>query len=433
MRMYDIIYKKRMGNELTREEIDYFVRGYTNGDIPDYQISALLMAICFSSMNKNETLYLTDAMLRSGDTVDLSSIDGICADKHSTGGVGDKTTLIVAPIVSSLGVKIAKMSGRGLGFTGGTVDKLESIDGYKTSLSSSEFLSVVKENGICVVGQSGNLAPADKKLYALRDVTATVDSIPLIASSIMSKKLASGADTIVLDVKTGSGAFMKSKDDSLALARAMVEIGKGFGKNVRALITNMDEPLGYNIGNSLEVMEAIQILKGYKKNDLYTLCIELSANMVSASLGIDINTTRELCVNSVESGNALCKMKEWITAQGGDSSLIDDEERLTVSPYKRELLAERDGYISKICAETVGEASMLLGAGRKTKDDEIDLGAGIVLKVKIGHSVRKNEPLALLYSSDESLFLSATEKLSKAFAYSDDPPKKEPLIYETVT
>lgn len=226
---------------------------------------------------------------------------------------------------------------------------------------------------------------------------------------------------------------MKSKDDSLALARAMVEIGKGFGKNVRALITNMDEPLGYNIGNSLEVMEAIQILKGYKKNDLYTLCIELSANMVSASLGIDISTARELCVNSVESGNALCKMKEWITAQGGDSSLIDDEERLTVSPYKRELLAERDGYISKICAETVGEASMLLGAGRKTKDDEIDLGAGIVLKVKIGHLVRKNEPLALLYSSDESLFLSATEKLSKAFAYSDEPPKKEPLIYETIT
>ncbi len=432
MRMYDIIYKKRMGKALSKEEIDYFVEGYTKGDIPDYQISALLMAICFSSMNKEETLYLTDAMLRSGDTVDLSSIDGICADKHSTGGVGDKTTLIVAPIVSSLGVKIAKMSGRGLGFTGGTVDKLEAINGYRTSLSTEEFLSTVRKTGVCVVGQSGNLAPADKKLYALRDVTATVDSIPLIASSIMSKKLASGADAIVLDVKTGNGAFMKTKNGSEALARAMVEIGKGFGKNVRALITNMDEPLGSNIGNSLEVIEAIQVLKGIKKEDLYTLCIELSANMVSASRGIDVDTARDMCVKSVESGNAINKMKEWICAQGGDPSYIDDESKLRVAPFKRELLAEQDGFISAIYAEAVGEASMLLGAGRRTKDDIIDLGAGITLEVKVGHSVKENQTIAVLYSSNEGLFDSAVKKLKEAIVYSNNPVKKAPLIYETI-
>lgn len=432
MRMYDIIYKKRMGSPLSREEIDYLVCGYSRGDIPDYQMSALLMAICFSSMNKEETLYLTDAMLRSGDTVDLSSVDGICADKHSTGGVGDKTTLIVAPIVASLGIKIAKMSGRGLGFTGGTVDKLESIPGYKTSLSTEEFLSTVREKGICVVGQSGNLAPADKKLYALRDVTATVDSIPLIASSIMSKKLASGANTIVLDVKTGNGAFMKSKEASVALARAMVEIGKGFGKNMRALITNMNEPLGCNIGNSLEVIEAIQVLKGKCKGDLYTLCVELAANMVSASLGIEHGAAIKRCKDAIESGRALEKMKEWISSQGGDSSYIDNESKLTVAPFKKELKAPRNGYIKAIYAEAVGEASMLLGAGRRTKDDIIDLGAGIELKVKIGHSVKENQVLAILYSSDEELFDSAIEKLNKAIEYSSEPVEKEPLIYETV-
>lgn len=432
MRMYDIIYKKRMGKALSREEIDYFVSGYTKGDIPDYQISALLMAICFSSMNKEETLYLTDAMLRSGDTVDLSSVDGICADKHSTGGVGDKTTLIIAPIVASLGIKIAKMSGRGLGFTGGTVDKLESIKGYRTSLSSEEFLSTVTKNGICVVGQSGNLAPADKKLYALRDVTATVDSIPLIASSIMSKKLASGADTIVLDVKTGNGAFMKTGEDSEALARAMVDIGKGFGKNVRALITNMDEPLGSNIGNSLEVIEAIRILKGMEKGNLYSLCIELSANMVSASLGIDIEAARCKCIKAVENGSAINKMKEWVSAQGGNPDFIDDESLFTVAPYKRELLAERDGYISAVRADAVGEASMLLGAGRRTKEDTIDLGAGIELKAKIGHFVKKNQPIAVLYASHESLFDSAVKKLKEAFIYSANPTEKSPLIYKTI-
>ena len=432
MRMYDIIYKKRMGKELTREEIDYFVNGYVKGEIPDYQISALLMAICFSSMSKEETCFLTDAMLRSGDTVDLSSIDGVCADKHSTGGVGDKTTLIVAPIVASLGVNIAKMSGRGLGFTGGTVDKLESITGYKTALSAREFLDTVKKTGICVVGQSGNLAPADKKLYALRDVTATVDSIPLIASSIMSKKLASGADTIVLDVKTGSGAFMKTKEGSCALARAMVDIGKSFGKNVRALITNMDQPLGYNIGNSLEVNEAVRVLKGQCKDDLYEICIELCANMVASSEGTDTDTARCRCIDAVESGIALSKMKEWISSQGGDISFIDGEEGLPVSPYKYELLAERDGYIRGIYAQAVGEASMLLGAGRRTKDDIIDLGAGIELKVKIGHPVKKNQPIAILYASNQSLFESAIQRLKEAITYSDTPIKKEPLIYETI-
>ena len=432
MRMYDIIYKKRMGEPLTREEIEFAINGYVKDEIPDYQISALLMAICFNGMSKEETYNLTDIMMKSGDVVDLSSIEGICVDKHSTGGVGDKTTLIVAPIVAALNAKVAKMSGRGLGFTGGTVDKLESIPGYRTSLSSDEFLSNVRKCGVAVTGQSGNLAPADKKLYALRDVTATVDSIPLIASSIMSKKLASGADTIVLDVKTGNGAFMKTYEGSLALAEAMVDIGKGFGKNIRALITDMSAPLGMNIGNSLEVKEAITVLKGEGDEDLYGVCIALSANIISAAFGIEYSDAEEKCKNAIANGSALSKMKEWIAMQGGDVSYIDDPDKLPISPNKKDYFAKSSGYVAEIHAENVGVASMLLGAGRKTKDDVIDLGAGIVLKVKIGDYVDVNQPLATMYTSDSNRLNDCEKKLDMAFKILDNKFEKPKLIHTMI-
>ena len=432
MRMYDIIYKKRMGKTLTREEIEFTINGYVKGEIPDYQVSALLMAICFKGMTNEETYNLTDIMMRSGDVVDLSSIDGVCVDKHSTGGVGDKTTLIVAPIVAALNAKVAKMSGRGLGFTGGTVDKLESIPGYRTSLSSDEFLDNVRKCGIAVTGQSGNLAPADKKLYALRDVTATVDSIPLIASSIMSKKLASGADTIVLDVKTGNGAFMKTYEGSLALAEAMVDIGKGFGKNIRALITDMSAPLGMNIGNSLEVKEAIEVLKGEGDKDLYDVCIALSANIISAAFGIEYSDAEKKCKNAIDNGSALEKMKEWVGMQGGDVSYIDNPEKLPIAPIKKEYYAKASGYVAEILAENVGVASMLLGAGRKTKDDIIDLGAGIVLKVKTGDYVDVNQPLATMYTSDSKKFNDCEKMLDMAFKISDNRFEKPKLIHTMI-
>ena len=432
MRMYDIIYKKRMGKALTREEIEFTINGYVNGEIPDYQVSALLMAICFKGMTRDETYNLTDIMMRSGDVVDLSSIDGVCVDKHSTGGVGDKTTLIVAPIVAALNAKVAKMSGRGLGFTGGTVDKLESIPGYRTSLSSDEFLDNVRKCGIAVTGQSGNLAPADKKLYALRDVTATVDSIPLIASSIMSKKLASGADTIVLDVKTGNGAFMKTYEGSLALAEAMVDIGKGFGKNIRALITDMSAPLGMNIGNSLEVKEAITVLKGGGDKDLYDVCIALSANIISAAFGIEYSEAEKKCKDAITNLSALEKMKEWVGMQGGDISYIDNPEKLPIAPIKKEYYAKASGYVAEILAENVGVASMLLGAGRKTKDDIIDLGAGIVLKVKIGDYVDVNQPLATMYTSDNKKFNDCEKMLDMAFEISDNRFEKPKLIHTMI-
>ena len=432
MRMYDIIYKKRMGEPLTREEIEFAINGYVKDEIPDYQISALLMAICFNGMSKEETYNLTDIMMKSGDVVDLSSIEGICVDKHSTGGVGDKTTLIVAPIVAALNAKVAKMSGRGLGFTGGTVDKLESIPGYRTSLSSDEFLNNVRKCGVAVTGQSGNLAPADKKLYALRDVTATVDSIPLIASSIMSKKLASGADTIVLDVKTGNGAFMKTYEGSLALAEAMVDIGKGFGKNIRALITDMSAPLGMNIGNSLEVKEAITVLKGEGDEDLYGVCISLSANIISAAFGIEYSDAEEKCKNAIANGSALSKMKEWIAMQGGDVSYIDDPDKLPISPNKKDYFAKSSGYVAEIHAENVGVASMLLGAGRKTKDDVIDLGAGIVLKVKIGDYVDVNQPLATMYTSDSNRLNDCEKMLDMAFKILDNKFEKPKLIHTMI-
>ena len=428
MRMYDIIYKKRLGEALSRAEIEFAVNGFVFGSIPDYQMSALAMAICFNGMTDEETFYLTDAMMRSGDMVNLEQFGGLCVDKHSTGGVGDKTTLIIAPIVASLGARVAKMSGRGLGFTGGTVDKLESLNGYRSSLTGDEFLSQVERVGIAVTGQSGNLVPADKKLYALRDVTATVDSIPLIASSIMSKKLASGADSIVLDVKCGSGAFMKTEDSAISLATAMISIGNAFGRKVRALITDMGVPLGRFVGNSLEVFEAIQVLNGRGEEKLTELCISLAANMVAMALGLDDDTARVRVVNAISSGAALSKMREWIYAQGGDVSLIDAPERLLGAKFKYEYKAKRGGYLAAINAEAVGVASMLLGAGRAKKDDDIDPLAGIELRVDFGQEVRENDTLAILYASDESLFENAKQMLDSAFDFSQEMPHKRTLI-----
>lgn len=432
MRMYDIIYKKRFGDSLTKEEIDFAIEGFVDGSIPDYQMSALAMAICIKGMSESETLCLTDAMMRSGDTVNLERFDGLCVDKHSTGGVGDKTTLIVAPIVASLGARVAKMSGRGLGHTGGTVDKLESLSGYRASLSSEEFLSQVERVGIAVTGQSGNLVPADKKLYALRDVTATVDCIPLIASSIMSKKLASGANSIVLDVKCGSGAFMKNEHDACELAEAMVKIGNGFGRRVRALITDMSVPLGRFVGNSLEVYEAIQVLSGHGEENLRELCIALSSNMISMALNIDIELAKERVLGAFSDGSALSKLREWIGAQGGDVSLIDNPSELLRAKYKLEYKANESGYLSEIDAEAVGIASMLLGAGRAKKDDEIDHLAGIELKVDFGDKVAEGDTMAILYLSDTELAKEAVKRLDSAFKLSKSAPPQKTLIKKII-
>lgn len=429
MRAYDIIYKKRQGYAHTKEEIEFMINGYMSGEVADYQISAWLMAICFNSMNEYETFYLTDAMLKSGDTVDLSCFGKLSVDKHSTGGVGDKTSLIVAPIVASLGCKVAKMSGRGLGHTGGTVDKLESISGYKTSLSSKEFLEQVQKIGVAVTGQSGNLTPADKKLYALRDVTATVDSIPLIASSIMSKKLASGANSIVLDVKCGSGAFMKNPSCAQELASSMIDIGEKFGRRVRALITNMDVPLGCFVGNSLEVYEAIQVLSGKGEKNLTEICVALASNMVSLSLNIDIEKAKLRVKDTLSSGKALKTMKEWISMQGGDTSSLENPELLLSAKFKKEYKATSSGYISNINAEYVGIASMLLGAGRAKKDDIIDYFAGIELKCKYGDYVKEGDTLCVLYASNNDLFDGCEKKLNEAFGFSNSAIEDTKLIY----
>lgn len=428
MRIYDIIEKKKLGEALSEEEINFFISGYMNETIADYQASALLMAICLKGMNSQETYFLTKAMLYSGDTVDLSAFGDLTVDKHSTGGVGDKTTLVVAPIVASLGCKVAKMSGRGLGFTGGTVDKLESIKGYRSSLSSKDFLSQVESVGICVTGQSGNLAPADKKLYALRDVTATIDSIPLIASSIMSKKLASGSKNIVLDVKFGSGAFMKDVNSAKELASAMIDIGRRFGRNVSALITDMDIPLGNFVGNSLEIYEAISVLSGNGEKRLTELCVALATQMVFLALGdIDKETAKKRVIDSISSGNALCKMKEWIFAQGGDTSIFESPEILRNAKYKREILSNGGGYINAMPADKIGRASMLLGGGRATKEDSIDHFAGIELVVGYGTQVNPDDIIGYMYSSNNS-FETARNEL--CFTLTDNPPIEKPLIYD---
>lgn len=404
MRMVDIIEKKRDGQELTTAEINFFIEGYTKGEIPDYQASALAMAIYFQDMNDRERADLTRAMVESGDTIDLSAIDGVKVDKHSTGGVGDTTTLVLAPLVASLGVPVAKMSGRGLGHTGGTIDKLESIAGFHVELTREQFIDLVNRDKVAVIGQSGNLTPADKKLYALRDVTGTVNSIPLIASSIMSKKIAAGADAIVLDVKTGDGAFMKTQEDAEELSHAMVRIGNHVGRKTIAIISDMSQPLGFAIGNALEVKEAIETLQGKGPKDLTELVLTLGSQMVIlAGKAKTSEEAKEMLLDAIHSGKALAKFKEFLANQGGDASIVDDLTKLPQAKYKIELPAKQSGYISRMVADEIGVASMILGAGRATKEDVIDLAVGLVLHKKVGDKVEEGESILTIYSNRENV------------------------------
>ena len=404
MRMVDIIEKKRDGKALNTEEIEFFVSGYTNGDIPDYQVSSLAMAIFFQDMNDDERAALTMAMVNSGDKIDLSKINGVKVDKHSTGGVGDTTTLVLAPLVASVGVPVAKMSGRGLGHTGGTIDKLESVRGFNVEISEKDFVQLVNDKKVAVVGQSGNLTPADKKLYALRDITGTVNSIPLIASSIMSKKIAAGADAIVLDVKTGSGAFMKTLGDAEALAHAMVRIGNNVGRNTMAIISDMSQPLGRAIGNALELKEAIDTLKGRGPKDLTELVLTLGSQMVVlAEKASTLEEARELLKKAIQSGSALAKFKTFLSNQGGDASIIDYPERLPSARYQIQFQAKKDGIITEMIANEIGVASMMLGAGRQTKEDKIDLGVGIVLNKKVGDHVIEGDSILTIHSNKEQV------------------------------
>ena len=433
MLIYDIITKKKRGEELTNEEIRFFTEKYVKGEIEDYQASALLMAICINGMTDRETAELTASIAESGDMVDLSELGEGTVDKHSTGGVGDKTTLIVAPIVAAAGGIVAKMTGRGLGHTGGTADKLESFPGYSISLPSDKFLNQVKKLGIAVTGQSGDLAPADKKLYALRDVTATVDSIPLITSSIMGKKLASGSRSIVLDVKCGSGSFMKTPEDATVLAEKMVEIGSMRGRNMSAIITNMDRPLGRAVGNILEVKEALEFLSGKRENDLYEVCMALATEMVYLSLNVSKDEARKKCTEVLESGKALAKFREWINAQGGDASFVDDPSKFPTCAFSRDILAAESGYISAMDAELIGMSAVALGAGRAKKEDSIDYAAGIILKKKTADRVEKGEVIATVYSSDENRINQGEKMYLEAVTISDNKPAELPNIFKTVS
>lgn len=432
MRATDIILKKKNGMELSEDELRFMIEGFTSGDVPDYQMSAFTMTVCFQGMSGAETKILTECMMNSGETADLSAFGDITVDKHSTGGVGDKTSLIVGPIAASLGCSVAKMSGRGLGHTGGTVDKLESIEGFKTELSVNDFFEQVKNTGIAVIGQSGDFAPADKKLYALRDVTATVDSIPLIASSIMSKKLAAGAKSIVLDVKCGSGAFMKDEESASALAEVMVDIGKALGRNVCAVITDMDTPLGRTVGNSLEVKEAISALKGNGDEDLKTVCIELASNMVSMAKKLPYDEAKEQVLFSLESGMAFEKFKEWIKAQGGSTEWLDNTELFPEAPVKKDVLSVESGYVTRMDAEAIGNCACILGAGRTKKDSPIDYSAGITINAKTGDYVKKGDVLATLHTSDKDTLCSAERLYREAVTVSKDKPKDRKLIIGVV-
>ena len=432
MRMYDIIRKKRDGGILTEEEIRHFVSLYVAGEIPDYQAAALCMAIYFRGMNMDETTALTFAIRDSGERLDFSGINGLRVDKHSTGGVGDKTSLVVTPIVASLGVKVAKMSGRGLGHTGGTIDKLEAIPGFSTDLPVEEFERIVNETGIAIVGQNASLAPADKLLYALRDVTATVDSLPLIVSSIMGKKLAADDDCIVLDVKTGSGAFMKTLEDSRRLAECMVEIGKRAGKRMCALITDMDRPLGQAIGNSLEVIEAIETLRGEGPADLTALCVELAARMLTISNRGSYDECKEKVLESIRSGEALRTFARMVEAQGGDSAYILDPSRFPAAKYAHAVKATEGGYLASVDTEGYGTASLILGAGRNTKDDVIDPAAGIRLLKKTGDRVAVGEEIAILYTERKETIASAEERLLQSTRIAKDPPPETPLVLAVV-
>ena len=432
MRMYDIILKKRANLPLSDKEIRFVIDGYVNGEIPDYQVSALLMTIVFNGMNARELGTLTLAMAQSGNMVDLSNIDGITVDKHSTGGVGDKTTLIIAPLVAACGGKVAKMSGRGLGHTGGTIDKMESIPNLKVSLEKDAFINQVNKIGLAVIGQSEGLAPADKKLYALRDVTGTVDSIPLIASSVMSKKLASGAQAILLDVKVGSGAFMKNIEDARELAKAMVDIGKENGRSVKAILTDMDRPLGHDIGNALEIREVIDTLKGHGPEDLTHECIIMAAHMLVLSRMCDYETALNRVQQALDSGAALERLRLMIEAQGGDSRVIDDDRVLTIGKFTYDVTSPQDGYITHMNTERCGIASVMLGAGRTVKDGPIDYSAGIVMHKKTGDAVRMGERIATLYASDESLFTNAAQTYLAAINIGDTASKVMDTILDIV-
>ncbi|OKL38035.1 pyrimidine-nucleoside phosphorylase [Domibacillus mangrovi] len=432
MRMVDIIYKKRNGNELTEAEIQFFIEGYTKGAIPDYQVSALMMAIYFQGMLPHETALLTKAMVDSGESIDLSAIEGYKVDKHSTGGVGDKVTLIVGPLVASAGVPVAKMSGRGLGHTGGTLDKLESIDGFNIEMTEEQFIDNVNKHKLAVTGQTGNLAPADKKLYALRDVTATVESIPLIAGSIMSKKLASGADSIVLDVKTGSGAFMKTLEDSEALAKEMVNIGKNLGKKTVAIISDMNQPLGFEVGNANEIKEAIAILQGAKVEDLRLLSLEIATHMtVLAGAYSDYDEAYAALERNLENGKAFEVFRQFVIAQGGNIDMIDDLNKLPQAAHHIQVTSDKEGYVTKIDAESIGIAAMYLGAGRATKDDSINHAVGITLNKKIGDIVKKGDVLVTLHA-DTAKPDDSVRKVKEAYCFKEGSVERPTLIYKVI-
>ena len=429
MRMYDIIMKKRNGGELSEEEIRFFIEGYTKGEIPDYQVSSLMMAIYFRKMTEKETLALTLAMAESGDFLDLSGIKGIKVDKHSTGGVGDKTSLALAPLVSACGVPIAKMSGRGLGHTGGTIDKLESFPGFSTAISNETFINNVNNIGIAIMGQTADLAPADKKLYALRDVTATVDNMSLIASSIMSKKLAAGADAIVLDVKTGSGAFMKTEEDSFALAEEMVKIGKNAGRKMSAVISDMDQPLGKAVGNAIEVREAIDTLNGKGPSDFTELVYTLGTRMlILGEKASDESDARNKLEKAVSDGSALNRLAQFVKAQGGDEKYVYEPDRLKLAPIVTDITAPQDGYISHIDCDEIGICSLMLGGGRETKESEIDLSVGLLLDKKTGDMVKKGDKIATVYSSDENKTGPVIDRFLKAYHFSSEECAKQKLI-----
>lgn len=430
--MVDVIEKKRDGKVLTTEEIQFFIDGYTKGDIPDYQVSSLAMAVYFQDMNDDERAALTMAMVNSGDVIDLSNIEGIKVDKHSTGGVGDTTTLVLAPLVASVGVPVAKMSGRGLGHTGGTIDKLESVEGFHVEITEDKFTKLVNESKVAVIGQSGNLTPADKKLYGLRDVTGTVNSIPLIASSIMSKKIAAGADAIVLDVKTGNGAFMKTIEEAEALAHAMVRIGNNVGRKTMAIISDMGQPLGNAIGNALEVKEAIETLQGKGPKDLTELVLTLGSQMVVlGGKAKDLEEARALLKEAINNGSALERFKQFLENQDGDSSVVDDVNRLPQATYQIELPAETDGVVTEIIANEIGVASMLLGAGRQTKEDSIDLSVGIVLNKKVGDRVAQGESLLTIHANREQVD-DVIEKLRASISISDNGSAPT-LVHKVIT
>lgn len=433
MRMYDLIMKKRNGGSLTKQEIDFMIDGYTKGEIPDYQMSAMMMAIYFVGMNEEETLHLTMAMAESGDMLDLSAIQGVKVDKHSTGGVGDKTSLALTPMVAACGVKVAKMSGRGLGHTGGTIDKLESFKGFSTEITTQQFVKNVNEIGIAIMGQTKELAPADKKLYALRDVTATVDNMSLIASSIMSKKLAAGADAIVLDVKTGSGAFMKKEEDAFALAKEMVKLGQNAGRNTVAVVSDMDQPLGNAVGNALEVKEAIETLQGKGPDDFTELCLTLGSLMlVMGGKAESQEQGRSKLEQVISDGSALNKLAEFVKAQGGDERMVYDPQLLPEAKLIDPVRAPKDGYVEKLVCDEVGICSLILGGGRETKESMIDLSVGILLEKKVGACVKKGDVLAYLHANDSAKLEAAKERLLKAYRIGEEEKKEGPVIIGVV-